>query len=98
MGRAGSEATTAGDSQALITSLQAEFPGWRVWRSTATWWATRRGRDWNEPRTVDADSPDELRARLREALEPDDLPAQGPATPPGTLPWRVRPDLPGPVR
>jgi hypothetical protein len=71
MGRAGSNETGAvGDSQAVITSLEAEFPGWRVWRTAdaGTWWATRRGPRWmREPRTVAADIDEDLRAKLREA-------------------------------
>lgn len=62
---------TAHSPQALIASIEADFPGWRVWRTTdaGTWWASRRGPGWNrEPRTVAGDTPDELRAELREAI------------------------------
>ncbi|HEV2378019.1 MAG TPA: hypothetical protein VGS19_38385 [Streptosporangiaceae bacterium] len=51
----------------LMNQLAAEFPGWRVWRTTdaGTWWASRRGPGWNtEPRTVAADTPDGLRGEL----------------------------------
>jgi len=50
--------------------IEAEFPGWRVWRTTdaGTWWASRRGPLWNrEPRTLAADTANDLRAELREA-------------------------------
>jgi hypothetical protein len=49
--------------------LEAEFPGWHVWRTTdaGTWWATQRGRTWAEPRTLAADSADALRSALRQA-------------------------------
>jgi hypothetical protein len=49
------------------SAIEAEFPGWRVWRTTdaGTWWASRRGPQWNtEPRTLAADSPAGLRAEL----------------------------------
>lgn len=51
------------------TGLEAEFPGWHVWRTTdaGTWWAVRLGRAWAEPRTLAADTADDLRAQLREA-------------------------------
>lgn len=65
--RAGLTATPA--SQQTIVSLEQDFPGWRVWRTTdvGTWWASRRGPRWNqEPRTLAADTPDQLRAELRE--------------------------------
>lgn len=51
-------------------AIEIEFPGWRVWRTTdaGTWWASRRGPLWNrEPRTLAADTADDLRAELREA-------------------------------
>lgn len=53
--------------------IEAEFPGWRVWRTTdaGTWWASRRGPRWNrEPRTLAADSANGLLAELREASSP----------------------------
>lgn len=38
-----------------------EYPGWNPWQSDAgRWWAARTGR------TVDGDTPDELRAALAE--------------------------------
>ncbi len=59
------QATTA-----TKTDIEAEFPGWRVWRTTdaGTWWASRCGPRWNcEPRTLAGDSAEGLRAQLREA-------------------------------
>ena len=52
--------------------LEAEFPGWHVWRSNAgRWWATRTGavlrrEDLGTGRvmTVDADDPNSLRRQL----------------------------------
>ena len=52
--------------------LQAQFPGWRVWRTTdaGTWYATRRGPHWaQEPRTVAADTAEGLCAELRAASD-----------------------------
>jgi hypothetical protein len=57
----------------MAAALEADFPGWHVWRTTdaGTWWATRRGHHWKrEPRTVAGNTPDELRAELRETLRP----------------------------
>jgi hypothetical protein len=54
---------------ATETDIEAEFPGWRVWRTTdaGTWWASRRGPHWNrEPRTLAADSAEELCVELRQ--------------------------------
>jgi hypothetical protein len=32
------------DREELVTGLEARFPGWHVWRSSAgRWWATRTG-------------------------------------------------------
>ena len=51
-----------------LLAIEAEFPGWHVWRSR--WWATRTGPDahWvdgtRRPMTVDADNEDALRAVL----------------------------------
>ena len=56
--------------EAAEASIEAEFPGWHVWRTTdaGTWWASRRGAGWNtEPRTLAADTADELRTRLHGA-------------------------------
>jgi hypothetical protein len=52
--------------------VEAEFPGWRVWRTTdaGTWWAVRQGREWAIPRTLAADTADALRAQLRQAQHP----------------------------
>jgi hypothetical protein len=54
--------------------LEAEFPGWHVWRTTdaGTWWAARRGRAWTVPRTLAADTAQALRAKLHEAAADDD--------------------------
>jgi hypothetical protein len=57
---------------AVLDAIEAQFPGWRVWRSRARrWWATRAGggRRVNDggdrvPMTVDADTEDGLRAQL----------------------------------
>jgi hypothetical protein len=51
------------------SELAAEFPCWHVWRTTdaGTWWASRRGPGWNrEPRTLAANTAEELRALLEE--------------------------------
>jgi hypothetical protein len=53
-------------------AIEADFPGWHVWRSSAgRWWAVRQGRrarhdDRADPRplTVDADDADGLRHLL----------------------------------
>jgi hypothetical protein len=57
-------------------SLEADFPGWHVWRSSAgRWWATRTGADaaWERgsevPMTVDADDEDRMREVLTAAGE-----------------------------
>jgi hypothetical protein len=55
-----------------ISQLEAEFPGWHIWRSNADrWWATRTGvvlrrEDLGTGRvmTVDADDPRALRDEL----------------------------------
>jgi hypothetical protein len=55
-----------------IAQLEAEFPGWHIWRSSAgRWWATRTGsvlrRDdlgTGRVMTLDADDEPELRAQL----------------------------------
>jgi hypothetical protein len=55
-----------------IAQLEAEFPGWHIWRSNAgRWWATRTGsvlrRDdlgTGRVMTLDADDEPELRAQL----------------------------------
>jgi hypothetical protein len=55
-----------------IAQLEAEFPGWHIWRSNADrWWATRTGvvlrrEDLGTGRvmTVDADDPNALRDQL----------------------------------
>jgi hypothetical protein len=51
------------------SELAAQFPRWHVWRTTdaGTWWATRRGPGWNrEPRTLAANTAEELRTSLFE--------------------------------
>jgi hypothetical protein len=55
-----------------VAELEAEFPGWHIWRSSAgRWWATRTGsvlrRDalgTGRVMTVDADDDASLRAQL----------------------------------
>jgi hypothetical protein len=55
-----------------IAQLEAEFPGWHIWRSNADrWWATRTGTvlrreglGTGRVMTVDADDPDTLRDQL----------------------------------
>jgi hypothetical protein len=61
-------------AQRITAAIEQEFPGWRVWRTAdaGTWWASRRGLRWMcEPRTVAGDTPDDLRAELREAWSAD---------------------------
>jgi len=55
-----------------VAQLEAEFPGWHIWRSNAgRWWATRTGpvlrrEELGAARvmTVDADDPGALRDQL----------------------------------
>jgi hypothetical protein len=55
-----------------VAQLEAEFPGWHIWRSNAgRWWATRTGtvlhrEDLGTTRvmTVDGDDPTALRDQL----------------------------------
>jgi hypothetical protein len=55
-----------------IAQLEAEFPGWHIWRSSAgRWWATRTGPVLRRENlgtgrvmTVDADDPGALRDQL----------------------------------
>ena len=55
-----------------ISQIEAEFPGWHIWRSNAgRWWATRTGyvlrrEDLGTGRvmTVDADDETDLREQL----------------------------------
>ena len=62
----------------MIALLEADFPGWHVWRSSAgRWWATRTGAGALQrcsagdlPMTVDADDEDQMRAVLTAAGEP----------------------------
>lgn len=50
--------------------LQAQYPGWRVWRTSRTWWATRSGPLWrSEPRTLAADTADALSVELRKVRD-----------------------------
>jgi hypothetical protein len=56
----------------VAADIEARFPGWHVWRSSADrWWATRTGTilhsdDLGAGRvmTIDADDPQALRAQL----------------------------------
>jgi hypothetical protein len=60
------------DREELAAGLEAHFPGWHVWRSSAgRWWATRTGtvlrRDdlgVGRVMTMDADDVQALRAQL----------------------------------
>jgi hypothetical protein len=62
-----------------IAELEAEFPGWHIWRSNAgRWWATRTGtvlrrEDLGTGRvmTVDADDHAGLREQLSKQLRAD---------------------------
>jgi hypothetical protein len=62
-----------------IAQLEAEFPGWHIWRSNAgRWWATRTGsvlrRDelgTGRVMTVDADDEPSLRHQLGTQAELD---------------------------
>lgn len=47
--------------------LAARYPGWRVWRTDSTWYATRLGRAYREPATLAADTLAELDMALGEA-------------------------------
>jgi hypothetical protein len=56
----------------VAADIEARFPGWHVWRSSADrWWATRTGAILHRDElgagrvmTVDADDPQALRAQL----------------------------------
>jgi hypothetical protein len=57
-----------------IEKVEADFPGWRVWRSRdhrgepASWYASRRhAAEWVEPQSVAGDTEAELRAELASA-------------------------------
>ena len=62
-----------------VAELEADFPGWHVWRSNAgRWWATRTGavlrrEDLGTGRvmTVDADDVGALRVQLRAQAQLD---------------------------
>ena len=62
-----------------LAELEAEFPGWHVWRSNAgRWWATRTGsvlrrEDLGTGRvmTVDADDASSLRSQLHAQIRLD---------------------------
>lgn len=68
----------------VLTDLSGRFPRWHIWISSAgRWWATRRGNaqlakdahpGWYM--TVDADSPEELEALIKEQVRCDDAPVQ----------------------
>jgi hypothetical protein len=55
-----------------VAQLEAEFPGWRIWRSSAgRWWATRTGSvlrhdalGTGRVMTVDADDEQDMREEL----------------------------------
>jgi hypothetical protein len=63
---------SGGKSDRTLAGIGREFPGWQPWRSSAgRWWAVRQGRagapdgapvEW--ARTVDGDSPEQLREAL----------------------------------
>lgn len=63
---------------AVMDAIEADFPGWRVWRSRPArdWWATRTGagaaNSREDPRPMTVSAPDErrLRAQLAEAEDP----------------------------
>jgi len=63
---------TAGAGADMTDEIRAEigrdYPGWNPWQSSAgRWWAARTGRPPSGgAMTVDADTPDELRAALSE--------------------------------
>ncbi|GLW62480.1 hypothetical protein Arub01_07240 [Actinomadura rubrobrunea] len=67
-----------GDFDELKAAIEAEFPGWLVWRSDAgRWYATRSG-DLTDAQlqagyamTVAADDPDGLRRLLRDQSHRD---------------------------
>jgi hypothetical protein len=81
--------------------IEADFPGWHIWRSNAgRWWATRTGpvvrrAELGAARvmTVDADDEDLLRDQLlvqarldRQAVADSRLPGAG--RPPSAVHWR----------
>jgi hypothetical protein len=47
-----------------LAALEAEFPGWRVWRASSLWCATRRDVSAGVDLTVVCDSAQELREAL----------------------------------
>jgi hypothetical protein len=62
-----------------IAQLEAEFPGWHIWRSNAgRWWATRTGSVLRREElgtgrvmTLDADDEDDLRGQLATQITMD---------------------------
>jgi hypothetical protein len=61
-------------TDAASEGIEADFAGWRVWRSRdhlgrpASWWASRRhAAVWAEPQTVAGDTEAELRVALADA-------------------------------
>jgi hypothetical protein len=60
----GARARAVTDEQ-IRAEIRRDYPGWNPWQSDAgRWWAARTGR------TVDGDTPDELRAVLAEQESP----------------------------
>lgn len=64
-------------TDAATEGIEADFTGWRVWRSRdhqgrpASWWASRRhAAVWAEPQTVAGGTAAELRAALADAAGP----------------------------
>lgn len=64
-------------TDAATEGIEADFAGWRVWRSRdhlghpASWWASRRrSAVWAEPQTVAGGTAAELRAALAGAADP----------------------------
>ena len=62
---------------AATKGIEADFAGWRVWRSRdhlgrpASWWASRRhAAVWAEPQTVAGGTEAELRAALADTPVP----------------------------
>jgi hypothetical protein len=59
-------------SDGTLAGIGQDFPGWQPWRSSAgRWWAVRQGRAGTPPgapaewaRTVDGDTPEQLREAL----------------------------------
>jgi hypothetical protein len=73
---------TTANTGSAAGAVEADFPGWRVWRARdrqgrpASWWASRRhAAVWAEPQTLAGDTEAQLRAALDAAAASTAAPA-----------------------